>query len=212
MYLPSHFEERDIEKLQSAVELHPLATWIVASSQQLAINHIPFLLDKDRGQYGTLAGHVARTNSVWKLLANNHQCAAVFQGEQSYVSPSWYPSKHEHHRAVPTWNYVVVHAHGVARAIEDRDWLLQLVTRLSDKHEADQPTPWHVSQAPADYLEKMLEAIVGIEIPIDKLVGKFKLSQNRSRDDQHGIVAGLHQAGDTDSVAMAELMKRKLDQ
>jgi len=220
MYLPAQFEVTDKTALHGVIEKYPLGTWIVSSgldsnsdlNADLTINHIPFLLDEACAEHGTLVGHVARANPIWRLLKTRHTSAVVFQGEQGYVSPSWYASKQEHHRAVPTWNYAVVHAHGMARAIEDRDWLLRLVTRLSNKHEADQPTPWQISQAPAEYIEKMLETIVGIEMPIDKLVGKFKLSQNRSRADQQGVISGLQQVGNADSLAMAELIKHQLDE
>ncbi len=212
MYLPNHFEEHDVAKLHAVISQHPLATWIVCADEQLEINHIPFLLDKNRGKHGTLVGHVARANPIWQRLTAECPSAILFHGEQSYISPSWYPSKQKHHKAVPTWNYIVVHAHGTARAIEDRDWLRSHVTQLSDKHESVQGEPWHISQAPGDYLDKMLSEIVGIEIPIDKLIGKFKLSQNRSTEDQRGIVSGLQSTDDGTSLAMAELIRHRLDQ
>jgi transcriptional regulator len=207
MYLPSHFEVTDIAKLHSLIEAHSLGTWVTRDSQELLINHVPFLVDSTRGTYGTLIGHVARANPVWKTCANNGLSAVVFQGEQSYISPSWYPSKQEHHRVVPTWNYAVVHAHGMPKIVEDRESLLQLVTRLSNKYESQHARPWQVSDAPSDYIDKMLGAIVGIEIQIEKLVGKWKVSQNQSAADRLGVIAGLRARGGEESVAMAELIE-----
>lgn len=203
MYLPAHFVEDRPEVMRALVREHPLATWVVHGSDGLLVNHIPFLLDADRGPHGTLVGHVARANPVWRSLG---ACVAVFQGAQAYVSPSWYPSKREHGKVVPTWNYAVVHAHGTARAIESRDALLAIVTRLTRTHEAGQAAPWAVSDAPADYIEQMLKAIVGIEIAVERWVGKWKVSQNRSVPDRLGTVAGLQQRGDAQSVAMAALV------
>ena len=203
MYMPTHFEETRPEVLHQLVAAHPLATWVVQSGAGLLVNHIPFLLDAERGPHGTLVGHVARANPVWQQLAAS---VAVFQGPQAYVSPNWYPSKHAHGKAVPTWNYAVVHAHGTPRAIESRDALLEIVTRLTRAHEAGQASPWAVGDAPADFLEQMLKAIVGIEMPIERLVGKWKVSQNRSLPDRLGTAAGLRQQGDAQSLAMAELV------
>ena len=203
MYLPAHFEETRTAVMHDLLRAHPLATWVVQSADGLVVNHIPFLVDADRGPHGTLVGHVARANPVWKQLGTS---VAVFQGPQAYVSPNWYPTKHAHGKAVPTWNYAVVHAHGTPRAIDSRDALLNIVTRLTGVHEAGQAAPWAVSDAPADYLEQMLKAIVGIEMPIERLVGKWKVSQNRSEADRLGTVAGLRHQGDAQSVAMAALV------
>jgi transcriptional regulator len=148
-------------------------------------------------------GHVARANPVWRSLGPS---VAVFQGPQAYISPSWYPSKRAHGKVVPTWNYAVVHAHGLPRAIESRDELLAIVTRLTQVHEADSAVPWAVGDAPADFLEQVLKAIVGIEMPVERLIGKWKVSQNRSAPDRLGIVAGLQQLADAQSLAMAALV------
>ena len=203
MYLPAHFEETRPEVLHALMLAHPLATWVVQGGQGLQVNHIPFLLDAGRGPHGTLIGHVARANPVWRSLGPS---VAVFQGAQAYISPSWYPSKREHGKVVPTWNYAVVHAHGTAHAVESRDELLAIVTRLTQTHEAGSAVPWAVRDAPADYIDQMLKAIVGIEIPIERLVGKWKVSQNRSAPDRLGTVAGLQQRGDEQSLAMAALV------
>ncbi|MCG3188373.1 MAG: Protease synthase and sporulation protein PAI 2 [Burkholderiaceae bacterium] len=203
MYLPAHFEEARPEVLHALVRAHPLATWVVQAGGGLLVNHIPFMLDADRGPHGTLVGHVARANPVWRSPGPS---IAVFQGPQAYISPSWYPSKREHGKVVPTWNYAVVHAHGTPRAIESPAEVLAIVTRLTQTHEAGSAVPWAVSDAPADYIAQMLKAIVGIEIPLERLVGKWKASQNRGVPDRLGTVAGLRQRGDAQSLAMAALV------
>ena len=203
MYLPAHFEETRPEVLHRLVSEQPLATWVVQSGAGLLVNHIPFLLDAGRGPHGTLVGHVARANPVWQSLGPS---VAVFQGPQAYISPSWYPSKGAHGKVVPTWNYAVVHAHGTPRAIESRDAVLSIVTRLTQAHEGGSAVPWSVTDAPADFIDQMLKAIVGIEIPIERWVGKWKVSQNRSVPDRLGTVAGLQQRGDPESLAMAALV------
>jgi len=203
MYLPAHFEETRTPVMHDLVRAHPLATWVVQGADGLVVNHIPFLVDAERGPHGTLMGHVARANPIWKQLGPS---IAVFQGPQAYVSPNFYPSKRAHGKVVPTWNYAVVHAHGTARAIESRDELLAIVTRLTQTHEADSAVPWAVSDAPADFIDQMLKAIVGIEIPIERLEGKWKVSQNRALPDRLGTVAGLRQRGDAHSESMAALV------
>ena len=203
MYMPTHFEETRPEVLHRLVAAHPLATWVVQGGAGLLVNHIPFLLDGGRGPHGTLVGHVARANPVWQSLGSS---VAVFQGAQAYVSPSWYPSKRAHGKVVPTWNYAVVHAHGTPRAIESRDELLAIVTRLTLTHEAGSAVPWAVTDAPPDFIEQMLKASVGIEIPVERWVGKWKVSQNRSAPDRLGTVAGLQQRADAQSLAMAALV------
>lgn len=205
MYLPSHFAQPDLSTLHRLIRAHPLGTWIQNDGKTLEINHVPFLLDAVDSLNGTLLGHVARANPAWKI-GTNAASTVVFTGEQGYVSPSWYPGKEEHHRVVPTWNYAVVHAHGIAEIIEDHRWLLELVTRLTDEHEASSAVPWRVADAPADYIDKMLHAIVGVRIRIERLEGKFKLSQNRSAVDQMGVVTGLSLSAHAGDNALARLM------
>ena len=209
MYIPKSFEERDLGVLHALVAARPLGAWVVPAGGELVVNHLPFLLDASRGPRGTLLAHVARANSVWKSLAGNAASVAIFQGPGGYISPSWYPGKAEHGRTVPTWNYAVVHAHGVPRVIDDHDWLLRHVTRLTEVHEAGAETPWRVSDAPADYIEKQLGAIVGIEIPITTLDGKWKMSQNRTMPDRLGAAAGLSARGDASSLALAALVRER---
>lgn len=208
MYIPQHFEERDLAVLHALIRSHPLSTWVTPADGTLAVNHIPFLLDSSQGEYGTLVGHVARANPIWKTFSREMASAVIFQGPQGYITPSWYPTKHAHGKAVPTWNYAVVHAHGVPRAIEDGNWLLKHVTQLSDLHESERAVPWSVSDAPPDYIDTMLKAIVGIEIPITAVVGKWKTSQNRPLADKLGTIAGLHERGDANSRQMAALVQR----
>jgi transcriptional regulator len=203
MYMPAHFEETRTPVMHDLVRAHPLATWVVQGTDGLVVNHIPFLIDAERGPFGTLVGHVARANPIWKQLGPS---VAVFQGPQAYVSPNWYPSKHAQGKVVPTWNYAVVHAHGTPHAIETPDALLQIVTRLTRAHEAGQAAPWAVSDAPAEFIDQLLKAIVGIEMPIERLVGKWKVSQNRGEADRLGTVAGLRERGDAQSLAMAALV------
>ena len=190
MYTPEHFEERDVTVLHALMRSHPLGAWVTHGEEGLVVNHIPFLVDSTRGEYGTLIGHVARANPIWKSLTEERACVVIFQGPQTYITPSWYASKQVHGKVVPTWNYAVVHAHGVPCAIDDRAWLLKHVTELSDLHESERAVPWSVSDAPPDFIDSMLKAIVGIEIPISTLVGKWKTSQNRPPPGQIGDHCG----------------------
>jgi transcriptional regulator len=185
MYIPPHFAETDPEVLHQLIRAHPLGTWVVPDGDTLVVNHIPFLWRED----GMLVGHVARANDVWQRLGA--ESVVVFQGAEAYITPSWYAAKREHGKVVPTWNYAVVHAHGIPRAIEDRDWLYALVTALTDSQESRRAAPWKVTDAPDEYVRATLGAIVGIEMPVTRLVGKWKSSQNRSEADRAGVAAGL---------------------
>jgi transcriptional regulator len=201
MYQPAHFRQDDPAALQALIEAHPLGTWITQQHGGFTADHIPFLFDAPRR---VLLGHVARANPVWQAAGAS---LVVFHGPQGYVSPSWYPSKHAHGKAVPTWNYAVVHVHGRARAVEDRGELLALVTRLTQVHEHGQAVPWSVSDAPADYIDQLLGAIVGIEIAIERIEGKWKMSQNRPAADRLGVAAGLQQRGGDEAQAVADLVR-----
>ncbi len=209
MYQPKHFEEVNTNVLHELICAHPLGAWVIQSDEGLTANHIPFLIDPNRGELGTLVGHVARANPAWHSFSKVHNSLIIFQGAESYITPSWYPSKHAHGKAVPTWNYVVVHAHGMPRAIEDRGWLLEHINQLTNSHEQHQPQPWKVSDAPQEFTEQLLSAIVGIEIPITSLVGKWKVSQNRPESDQRGVIAGLEANSNEKSKAMAEWARRR---
>jgi transcriptional regulator len=208
MYIPRHFEETDVKVLRSLIRAHPLGTWVTPGDGRLTVNHIPFLLHEDRGALGTLVGHVARANPVWRDYSKSSPSVVIFQGPEAYITPSWYPSKREHGKVVPTWNYAVVHAHGLPRVIESKDWLLGHVSELTRAHESKEAKPWKVADAPSDYIDGLLATIVGIEIPIDALEGKWKAGQNRTPADQAGAIEGLKRRGDEASAAVAEIMSR----
>ena len=197
MYLPPHFEQTDEAALAALMREHPLAAVVSVQDGVPTADHVP--LEYDAGSR-TLRGHVARANPLWRSAAGV-PVLALFSGPQSYITPSWYASKARTHKVVPTWNYTVVHAHGVLRAVEDAAWLHALVSRLTAQHESGRAAPWAVADAPADYVQQMLRAIVGIEIPVDKLLGKWKISQNRDEADRQGVADGL--AGESPASAAA---------
>lgn len=209
MYLPKQHEEARLDVLLALVQAHPLGVWVSLGPGGLSANHVPFEVDASRGEFGTLVGHVARANPTWKA-ARTLPDLVTFQGPQSYITPSWYPGKHEHGKAVPTWNYAVVHVHGVPTFIEDREWLLAHVNQLTNRHESPQALPWAVSDAPDDYIDKMLGAIVGVEIRIDRISGKWKMSQNRPVPDQMGVVAGLMARSDASAAGVARVIQDNL--
>ena len=208
MYLPKHFEQPDREVLARLLQAYPLATLVWSSPDALTAEHLPLLWQRGPGdgEHGTLRGHVARANPVWREAAGR-EVLALFQGPQAYVSPSWYPSKAAGGKVVPTWNYAVVHMHGRLRTVEDAAWLRTLVGRLTDTHEAVRALPWQVDDAPADYIEQMLRAIVGIEIELTQVQGKWKASQNRSASDRAGVAAGLEALDPDAARAMAALVR-----
>lgn len=205
MYLPKHFEQTDTAALQTLMRDHPLATLVTAAADGLTADHVPLELDPAAGPHGMLRGHVARANPLWRH-ADGQPVLAVFSGPQAYVTPSWYPSKAATHKVVPTWNYTVVHAHGRLRAVEDAAWLRGLVGRLTDGQEAARAQPWAVDDAPAEFVAQMLRAIVGIEIPVERLIGKWKVSQNRTPEDRKGVAKGLSAEDDADARALALLV------
>lgn len=206
MYLPKTFEETRLDVLHDLIRAYPLGTWVSAKASELDVHHIPFVLDSECGELGTLFGHVARANPIWKASAGVLPHVVIFRGPQAYVSPSWYPSKHEHGKAVPTWNYAVVAAHGRPDYIDDPAWLYAHLRGLTEAQEASQALPWHIEDAPADFMEKMVSAIVGVAIPIQRIEGKWKTSQNRQDADRMGVVAGLTAKGDDEAAAMATLV------
>jgi transcriptional regulator len=206
MYTPSHFEESRITELHAFMRRHPLAALVSQAAGCLDANHVPLLIDPDHGSFGRLRGHIARANSMWRDLEAGTEVLVLFQGPNSYISPNFYPSKQEHGKVVPTWNYGVVHARGKIAWVHDPQWLRVLVTELTDQHEAGQARPWRVTDAPDEYLHKMIAGIVGFEIPIDQLRGKMKLSQNRTEPDRTGVRRGLSAQADANSVDMSDLM------
>jgi transcriptional regulator len=210
MYLPKHFEETEVEVLHQLVRAHPFAALVTLTQNGLEANHIPFLVQSDPAPYGTLHGHIARANPLWRDVSPNVHALVIFQGPQTFISPSWYPSKKETTKVVPTWNYAVVHARGPIRVIDDPVWVRAHVEELTNRHETVRPAPWKVTDAPADYIEKMVRMIVGLEIPIAQLVGKWKVSQNRSPRDREGVIDGLKREGTDAAAAMASLVHRAL--
>jgi transcriptional regulator len=206
MYVPKHFEETRIDVLHALIREHPLGTLVTTTSEGLEANHLPFEIVAVGG-LGSLRGHVARANPVWKDTLPDRDALVVFGGPQAYISPAWYATKRETGKVVPTWNYAVVHAHGRLRAIEDEDWLRALVTRLTDRHEAARDDRWRVSDAPGDFVAQMLRAIVGVEIAITRIVGKWKVSQNRPERDRAGTAEGLLRDANEAARAMAALVR-----
>jgi transcriptional regulator len=211
MYLPKAFEPPDVDTMQQFVRVNPFGALVTMTSGGLEGNHIPFLIDAEPAPYGTLRGHVARANPIWRECEQSLEALVIFQGPDSFISPSWYPSKQETAAVVPTWNYVVVHAHGPVRVIQDADWLRAHVEALTNRHEQDRDPPWAVSDAPADFIQKLVRAIVGLEIPITRLTGKWKLGQNRSERDRAGVVDGLRREGRESAEALASLVRETID-
>ncbi|MDX2170809.1 MAG: FMN-binding negative transcriptional regulator [Deltaproteobacteria bacterium] len=207
MYLPNHFAETRPEVLRALMQVQPFATLVTQGSGGLTADHVPLELDTAPQPLGSLIGHVARANPLWRGLAAGVPALAIFHGPQAYVSPAWYPSKREHGKVVPTWNYVVVHAAGTLRAVEDRAWLRALVERLTARHEAGRREPWQVSDAPPEFLDAMLGGIVGIELRIERLQGKWKLSQNRPPADVSGVIDALASSDDPAVRAVAARMR-----
>lgn len=206
MYLPNQFEQTDVAAMHELVRARPFATLVTLSSAGLNANHIPFILAPDPAPFGTLRAHVARANPIWRDYANDVEALAIFHGPNAYVTPSWYVTKRVTGKVVPTWNYAVVHAYGALRVIEDPAWLRAQIEALTAHNEASFAAPWKVGDAPNDYIENMVTHIVGIEIVISKLIGKWKVSQNQPAQNRTGVVAGLREIGTPDAAAMADLV------
>ncbi len=207
MYLPPHFEETRPEILRDLIVAHPLGALVTLTPTGLDANHLPFELAVGEGPLGTLRAHVARANPVWKETSPGVDALVIFQGPGSYITPSWYEAKKETGKVVPTYNYCTVHAHGPLRVIDDREWLRAMVTRLTQRFESARPAPWAVADAPADFIDQQLAAIVGIEIPIARLTGKWKVSQNRPAADRVRIEEGLRAQAAPAPSAMADLVR-----
>ena len=209
MYLPRAFAIDDLQELQQQIHCTRLAMLVTHGEQGLQASHLPLLLNTEQGPNGTLYGHFAKANPQWKELQNGAEALVIFAGADAYVSPGFYPSKAEHGKVVPTWNYVAVHAYGTAEVFTDAQRLLHLVSSLTDRHEAGQARPWKVADAPADYIDGMLKAIVGFALPIQRLEGKRKLGQNRNRADIAGVREGLSASPDARDQAVAHLMPKE---
>ena len=210
MYLPSHFAETRVDVMHAAIRAQPLGLLITLADAGLQANPIPFLVDAGPTPWGTLRGHVARANPLWREARADVEALVVFHGPQAYISPALYPTKAATGKVVPTWNYVTVQARGRLRAMDDAKWVRGIVERLTMTHEAARAVPWAVSDAPDDYIGTMLRAIVGIEIELTALQGKWKVSQNRNEADRQGVAYGLGQQaqarGDAQALAMAKLV------
>jgi transcriptional regulator len=208
MYLPGHFAETRTEVLHAAIREAGLATLVTTGPGGLDACHLPLLLEPAPAPLGALVGHVARSNPIWREAHPAVEALVIFLGPDAYVTPSWYATKRETGRVVPTWNYVAIHALGRVRFFHDRDRLVDVVTRLTDRQERPRPAPWKVDDAPADYVDAMLAQIVGVELTVTRLEGKWKASQNRSEADRAGVAAGLAGDGHT---AMARLVRGPTD-
>jgi transcriptional regulator len=202
MYAPTSFRETRSEVLRDLVRAYPFATVVVQAQGGLVANHLPFEWNGD-----ALQAHVARGNELAAM--DGVPVLVVFQGPQGYISPNWYPSKHETGREVPTWNYTVVHVHGRLRVVDDAAWVRRQLEALTDHHESGQPRPWTISDAPEDHVGKLLGAIVGIEVTIERIEGKFKLSQNHPARNREGVIAGLRQRDGNGDVELAAMMNQR---
>ena len=211
MFSPKQFAENDPAVLHALINENPLATLVVMSADGLNANHIPLQLSPQDGAFGVLRGHVARANPLWRDFDPLIEVLAVFHGPQAHITPSWYPSKQVDGKAVPTWNYAVAHVYGRLTVTEDAEWLQAQVESLSARNEAAVGSDWQVSDAPHDYVRKLLKAIVGIEIAIMRLEGKWKVSQNQPHANQAGVVAGLQNLGNSCAADMAGLVAGKFN-
>lgn len=210
MYVPPQFQEQRAETLHQLIQTHPLGALVTLGEEGLNGDHIPFEMDSDPGPFGTLRAHVARSNPLWKNCSSEFESLVVFQGPQTYISPSWYATKRETGKVVPTYNYMVVHAYGRMRAIEDEQWLRALLERLTDRFEASGASPWKMDDAPADYIDKLLSAIVGIEIPVTRMIGKWKVSQNQPLPNRIGVEQALRAQGGENDIAMADEVSSRM--
>jgi len=199
MYTPSHFAQAQPERLARIIHEHPLGVLVTSGPGGLDADHIPFEFDPASGPLGKLFAHVARANTLWQRCPTGTEVMVIFRGAESYVSPNWYPSKHEAHRQVPTWNYEVVHAHGRLAVLDDERFVRGLVARLTRRHEASEPKPWKMGDSAPDFIDEMLAKVVGIEIEIASITGKSKLSQNKEARDR------LNAADRLDAKGQAEL-------
>jgi transcriptional regulator len=208
VYIPRANREDRIPVLHKLMEGHPFASLITMGSSGLFASHIPMVLEQN-GAMGRLKGHLSRANTQWRDYSPAVEALAIFSGPQHYITPSWYPEKEETGKVVPTWNYVVVHAYGYLKVVEDDEWLVAHLESLTTIHEAESAVPWKISDAPADYIESQRKGIVGLEMEIGRLEGKWKLSQNRSPEDRSGVVRGLGELKTTEGLAMKALVEEQ---
>jgi len=209
MYVPPSNAEHDPEVMLGYMEAHPLAALVTSSSEGLIATHLPLLVDRTRGALGTLAGHIARANPQQRHARDGDEALVIFSGHDAYISPAFYPSKTRDAKVVPTWNYVAVHAYGTLRYVTDPSALRRHLEQLTSRHEAARARPWSVDDAPPEYIERQMGAIVGVEIAITRLEGKWKMSQNRSTEDIDGVIEGLAGSDDVQERAVAEVVRAR---
>ncbi len=212
MYIPRANEEKRLPVMQALITAQPLATLVTLGTSGLIASHIPMVLEPDGSQfgaqYGVLRGHVSRANPQWRDLVTTVDALAIFSGHQHYISPTWYAEGEDRCQEVPTWNYVVVHAYGPLKVIHDRHWLLAHVESLTNIHEAASEVPWKVGDAKESYIHSLLNGIVGFELPIQRIEGKWKVSQNRTQQERDGVIEGLSKLNTPESCAMRALVKK----
>lgn len=210
MHVPKKFQQNDVDQLKGIIQEYPFATLVTHSDNAgigLEANHLPFILAHSEAE-NVLQGHIAKVNPLWKNVQDKSEVLVVFNGPNCYVSPNYYPTKKETGKAVPTWNYVTVHVKGVMSFIYDDKWNLNMINQLTQHHEASQAIPWSTADAPDEYIQKMLPAIVGIEITISSIKGQWKLSQNQPERNQQGVVDGLSQLRESESQKIAEFVNK----
>ncbi|WP_046243379.1 FMN-binding negative transcriptional regulator [Hymenobacter terrenus] len=206
MYIPTHFAETRVDVMHDLMRACPLASVVVATTNGLVANHIPLLLAAEPSPYGTLQGHIARANSLWRTFQPETEALIIFQGADAYLTPGWYPTKKETGKVVPTWNYAVVHAYGTLRIIDDAQWVREQMERLTTLHEASSAEPWQLTDAPGSFIDSLLPAVVGIEVTITRLEGKWKVSQNQPERNRAGVVKGLEARQCPHDEGMADLI------
>jgi transcriptional regulator len=209
MYQPDHFRVEDVSEMHALMRARPFAALVSAGPAGLYASHLPTVL-KDDGRYGAIECHLARANPHCRDLAEGNEALMIFQGPEGYITPNWYPSKAEHGKVVPTWNYAVVHATGRPEVMKEKAWLLRHVTELTAQQERTEAKPWALSDAPDNYIDVMLRGIVGFRFAITRLEGKWKMSQNREAIDQEGVVRGLNTRAAGDDLEMAEIIARRI--
>ncbi len=205
MYAVQYFHQEDESVMRAYLGENPFAALVVNTVDGPSVDHIPLEFDATSGSNGRLVGHIARSNPLWRQFESG-PALAVFCARHGYVSPDWYVSKAIDPRVVPTWNYAAVHVSGTLRFFHDADRIKELLVRLTDRFESARPTPWRMSDAPAEFVQRLVGGVVGVELQIDRMQGKWKLSQNRPRDDRDGVMAGLRREGGGDGAALADLM------
>jgi transcriptional regulator len=212
VYVPAHFKEDRVPVLHDAIRTYGFGTLVTSSEQELEASHLPMLLDSEPAPLGTVLGHVARANPQWQRAKPGFQALAIFLGPNAYITPSWYPTKQQTSKVVPTWNYLAIHAYGTISFYDDPSELREHVGNMTDLHEASRAAPWAVSDAPADFVKNMLGAIVGFRLLITKLEGKWKMSQNRPDQDVSGVLEGLAREDGEDHGPVAEIIASRARQ